>query len=56
MRAATIHRYGDASVLEVEDLPTPEPRGRELLVAVRYAGVNPVDMYAAQGKVAPRPK
>lgn len=50
MRAATIHRYGDASVLEVEDLPTPEPRGRELLVAVRYAGVNPVDWKMREGR------
>lgn len=50
MLAATIHRYGDASVLAVEERPTPIPRGRELLVRVHYAGVNPVDWKMREGR------
>jgi NADPH:quinone reductase-like Zn-dependent oxidoreductase len=50
MRAATIHRYGDASVLAIEELPAPVPRGAELLIAVRYAGVNPVDWKMREGR------
>jgi NADPH:quinone reductase-like Zn-dependent oxidoreductase len=50
MRAATIHKYGDASELAVEELPTPTPRGDELLVAVRYAGINPVDWKMREGR------
>lgn len=50
MRAATIHEYGDASVLAIEELPEPRPRGRELLVRVRYAGVNPVDWKMREGR------
>jgi NADPH:quinone reductase-like Zn-dependent oxidoreductase len=50
MRAATIHEYGDASVIAIEELPSPTPRGRELLIAVRYAGVNPVDWKMREGR------
>ncbi len=50
MQAATIHEYGDASVLRLEDLPTPTPSGAELLVKVHYAGVNPVDWKMREGR------
>lgn len=50
MLAATIHEYGDPSVLRIEELPTPVPKGAQLLVRVRYAGVNPVDWKMRDGR------
>ena len=39
MRAAIIRRFGDASVFEIGDIPTPEPHGDDVLIRVAYAGV-----------------
>ena len=50
MQAATIHQYGDPRVLRVEELPTPQPKGAQLLVKVHYAGVNPVDWKMREGR------
>ena len=50
MLAATIHEYGDPSVLRLVELPTPVPKGAQLLVRVRYAGVNPVDWKMREGR------
>ena len=43
MRAIRQHTLGGPEVLEVADVPRPEPRPTEVLVRVRAAGVNPVD-------------
>jgi NADPH:quinone reductase-like Zn-dependent oxidoreductase len=43
MRAITQHALGGPEVLEVTDLPKPEPAPTEVLVRVAAAGVNPVD-------------
>lgn len=43
MRAARFHEYGPPSVLVVETVERPEPKAGEVLVRVRYAGVNPID-------------
>lgn len=44
MRAARIHRYGPPEVLQVDDVPVASPGRGELLVEVRAASVNPIDM------------
>jgi NADPH2:quinone reductase len=39
-------------VLEVVDLPTPEPGPGEVLVRVRAAGTNPIDCAVRAGEMA----
>lgn len=48
--AARLHAHGEPLVLEEVELPDPGPG--EVQVELLYAGVNPVDRYAAAGKVA----
>ncbi len=43
MKAATIRAHGGPEVLRVEEVPAPRVGPRDVLVAVRAAGVNPVD-------------
>ncbi len=43
MRAIIMNSVGGPEVLVEKDVPTPVPRGRELLIAVKAAGVNPID-------------
>ncbi|HXV01368.1 MAG TPA: NADP-dependent oxidoreductase [Caulobacteraceae bacterium] len=50
MKAVCIHQFGDADVLQVEDLPRPEPAAGEVLIEVRAASVNPVDYKIREGR------
>lgn len=43
MRAVSQQSLGEPDVLEVVDLPRPEPRTNEVLVRVKAASVNPTD-------------
>ena len=43
MRAARLHRYGDADVLQLDDVPLPTPGPGEVRVAVCAVSINPVD-------------
>jgi NADPH:quinone reductase len=43
VRAAVISRFGGPDVLELRDLPTPQPGEAEVRVALHAAGINPVD-------------
>ncbi|HEY6744917.1 MAG TPA: quinone oxidoreductase [Mycobacteriales bacterium] len=49
MRAALIRSYGGPQVVEVAELPDPEPGPGQLLVDVAAAGVNFVDVYHRTG-------
>src|SRR5436305_11722685 len=40
MKAVRFDGYGDIDVLDVRDVPRPEPTSDEVLVAVRAAGIN----------------
>lgn len=53
MRAIRYHEHGDADVLTVDDVPTPDPGPGELLVRVHAASVNPIDTYVRDGGVSP---
>ena len=49
--AARLVQHGQP--LQVEELELGEPGEQEAILEVAYSGVNPVDMYGAQGLVAP---
>ena len=49
MRAIQIRRHGGPEVLEVVDLPPPEPREGQLLVDIGAVGVNYRDVYEREG-------
>jgi NADPH2:quinone reductase len=49
--AARLHEHGGALVVEEVDLA--DPSEGEVRVDMAYGGVNPVDTYVAQGRVAP---
>ena len=51
VRAARLTGHGEP--LEITQAELAEPGPDEVLVEMAYAGVNPVDMYGAQGRVAP---
>lgn len=50
MRTIRIERYGGPDVLRRQDLPVPEPGPGEVLVRVRHAGINFMDVHTRQGK------
>ena len=49
MKAAYINEPGSADAIIYGDLPTPEPRGRQVLVKMGAVAVNPVDTYTRAG-------
>ncbi len=51
MRAVVIPRFGGPEVLEVRDLPPPEPGPGEVTVDVAYAGVNHAEVLYRRGEV-----
>jgi NADPH:quinone reductase len=51
IRAARLHQPGKP--LRVEEVELSAPGPDEVLVGLSYGGVNPVDRYRAQGRVAP---
>src|SRR5437764_434457 len=58
MRAVAIERHGGPEVLELRELPEPEPKTGELLVEVAAVGVNYRDVYerAIPGYAGPPPR
>ena len=49
MQAAFIRKYGNNEVVEVGNLPTPQPGPSDLLIRVQAASVNPVDFKIRDG-------
>ena len=52
MRAAFIEHTGPPEVIQVGDLPKPEPGPGQALVRVRAVGLNPIGLYIRSGLVA----
>jgi NADPH:quinone reductase-like Zn-dependent oxidoreductase len=53
MRAVRYHEHGGRDVLRVDEVDRPDPASDEVVVAVRGAGVNPVDTYFREGSYEP---
>lgn len=49
MKAILIHEHGGPEVLHYEDYPTPEPAPGEVLVRLRAAALNRVDLWVRDG-------
>jgi NADPH:quinone reductase len=49
MKAMRVTKFGDPSVLQLEDIPKPAPGPGEALVRVHAAGVNYADIYFRSG-------
>lgn len=49
MRAVRYHAFGEAEVLQVEQIPIPQPQVGEVLVRIYAAGVLPVDWKIRRG-------
>lgn len=54
-RAVQYDRFGDPEVLRIVDVPAPEPGLGEVLIAVRAAGLNPIDVKTVTGAFPVRP-
>jgi NADPH:quinone reductase len=50
MRAIQVSKTGGPEVLELVDLPVPEPKAGEVLVRIHAAGVNFIDTYLREGR------
>jgi alcohol dehydrogenase len=49
MQAYVMTRYGDASAMQLRDVPEPTAGDGEVLIRVRAAGLNPVDYKVREG-------
>jgi NADPH2:quinone reductase len=50
MRAIQIKQVGGPEVMEVVDLPVPQPKANEAVVKIQAAGVNFIDVYNREGR------
>jgi NADPH:quinone reductase len=50
VRAARVHAFGEE--LSVDEVPDPEPAPGEVAFEVRFASVNPIDVWVTRGTVA----
>jgi len=49
MKAIQVHEFGDAEVMQYEDVTNPTPAAGEVVINVEAIGVNPVDTYIRAG-------
>ena len=54
MRAAIITQPGGPEVLELRDVPTPEPGAEQILVRVRASALNRADLLQRRGNYPQR--
>lgn len=51
MKAAQLDRYAKDGRLVVREVPDPEPAANEVLIEVRAAAVNPLELLIASGNI-----
>lgn len=56
VKAIVVREFGEPEVMKLEEVPTPEPAGSQVLVRIKATGVNPVDTYLRTGIHAHAPK
>ncbi len=49
MKAILFHKHGGPEVLEYTDFPTPEPKAGEVLIRLRAAALNRMDVFVRNG-------
>ncbi len=50
MKAIRVHQFGGPEVLQLKNVPEPEPGPDQVLIHVRAIGVNPVETYLRGGR------
>jgi NADPH:quinone reductase len=55
MKAIRVHEFGGAEVLQIEEVPKPQPGAGQVLVRMHAIGVNPVETYIRAGTYAYKP-
>lgn len=50
MKAIRVYQYGNANVLQYEEMPGPIPQADEVLILVHAAGINPIDWKIREGQ------
>src|SRR5687768_8683168 len=55
MKAIRVREWGGPDVLKIEDIADPVPGSGQVVLAVKAAGVNPVDTYIRAGTYAKKP-
>src|SRR5215467_12883495 len=54
MKAICIRTFGDPEVMQLEEVPDPQPGPGQVVVRVHGVGVNPVETYVRSG-IYPKP-
>jgi len=49
MKAIIVREFGNPDVMKCDDLATPSPTGKQVLVRVHAVGVNPIETYIRSG-------
>lgn len=56
MKAIRVKEFGGPAVLQLQDVPTPQPGPGEVLVRIHATGINPVETYIRAGTYARLPE
>jgi len=52
MKAIRVHQFGGPENMYIEDVDDPSPGPRQVVIAVKAAGINPIDTYIRSGSYA----